>query len=273
MQYVKTNGVEIPALGFGTFELEAATAQRMVEAALEIGYRHIDTAQIYRNEQAVGHALDAAGLPRDEVWVTTKIWLDNYRPGDLQKSLIESLRKLKLDCVDLLLLHWPHPEVPLAETMIALNEVRNHGMARHVGVSNFPVALLEQAWELAETPLLTNQVEYHPFLSQDAVRAAVAGRGMSLTAYCPLAQGRVFGNRTLERIGAKYGKNEAQVALRWLLQQGNVIAIPRSSKEQHARNNFEVFDFELSDNEMKEIAALGDPRGRIINPRWAPEWD
>lgn len=273
MLYVELNNARIPALGFGTFELDRAEAQRMVEDALEIGYRHIDTAQIYRNEDAVGAGLAAAAPDREDVWVTTKVWLEEYRDGDLQASVEKSLERLRLDYVDLLLLHWPNPEVPLAETLGALNNVLDRGMTRHIGISNFPGALIEQACRESRGLLLTDQVEYHPFLDQSAVQAMLRRQGMALTAYCPIAQGRVFGNTVLQRIGAAHGKNEAQVALRWLLQQDNVIAIPRSSKEDHARQNFAVFDFELSADEMQAINALRSPDGRIINPRWAPEWD
>lgn len=274
MHKVDGNGALIPALGFGTWELRDAQARHMVEAALEIGYRHIDTAQMYGNEAEVGAALRASGLKRDELFVTTKIWPDRFRSGDLQRSVVESLGRLQLDAVDLLLLHWPNPDVPLPETMAALNDCAEHGWARHIGVSNFPAALLAEATRLSGRPLVTDQVEYHPFLSQRTVLEACRTNGMALTAYCPLARGRVFEDPTLARIAQRHGKTAGQVALRWLVQQEGVVAIPRSSRVEHARANFQIFDFSLSAPEMAEIAALGKPEGRIVAVGGSvPAWD
>ncbi|MEK0084576.1 aldo/keto reductase [Benzoatithermus flavus] len=274
MHKVNGNGAPIPALGFGTWELRDAQARHMVEAALEIGYRHIDTAQMYGNEAEVGAALRASGLKRDELFVTTKIWPDRFRSGDLQRSVVESLEKLQLDAVDLLLLHWPNPDVPLPETMVALNDCAERGWARHIGVSNFTAAMLVEAMRLSSHPLATNQVEYHPFLSQRTVLEACRTNGMALTAYCPLARGRVFEDPTLARIAQRHGKTAGQVALRWLVQQEGVVAIPRSSRVEHARANFQIFDFSLSEPEMVEIAALGKPEGRIVAVGGSvPAWD
>jgi diketogulonate reductase-like aldo/keto reductase len=274
MHKVDANGAAIPAIGFGTWELRDAQARRMVEAALEIGYRHIDTAQMYGNEAEVGEALRGSGLNRDELFVTTKIWPDRFRDGELQRSVRASLDKLQLDAVDLLLLHWPNSDVPLAETMAALEECAARGWTRHIGVSNFPQALLEEAVRLSARPLATDQVEYHPFLSQKTVLEACSTHGMALTAYCPLARGRVFADPTLGRIAQRHGKTPGQVALRWLVQQEEVVAIPRSSRVEHVRANFEVFDFALSEPEMAEIAALGTPHGRLVAVgASAPAWD
>ena len=274
MHRVAANGADIPALGFGTWELRGATAQRLVEAALAIGYRHLDTAQMYGNEAEVGAGLRASGLGRDEVFLTTKIWPDRFRAGDLERSVDESLARLRLDAVDLLLLHWPSREVPLAETMAALNRVHAAGKARHVGVSNFTAAMIEQAVKLSPAPLATNQVEYHPMLSQRAVLQGCRAHGMALTAYCPLARGRVFKDATLRRIGETHGRGAGQIALRWLVQQEGVVAIPRSSSEEHARSNFAIFDFALSEAEMAEITAVGAPAGRVVNVAGvAPKWD
>ncbi len=274
MHSVEAHGARIPALGFGTWELRDGLAVRLVEAALEIGYRHIDTAQIYENEREVGTAVRTSGVERHEIFLTTKVWPDRFREGDLQRSVEESLERLRLDFVDLLLLHWPNPSVPLAETVGALCDVRARGMARHVGVSNFPVRLMEEAIRLAEAPLVTNQVEYHPFLSQKRLLAACRAAGMALTAYCPLARGRIFGDPVIERIAARHRKSPAQVALRWLVQQPGVVAIPRSSKPEHARANFEIWDFALDEREMAEISALASPAGRIVDiAGLAPEWD
>jgi 2,5-diketo-D-gluconate reductase B len=234
----------------------------MVEAALEIGYRHVDTAQMYGNEAEVGAALRGSGLPRGELFVTTKVWPDRFRAGDLQRSVEESLARLGLDRVDLLLLHWPSPTVPLAETVDALNDAAAHGWAAHIGISNFTGALVEQAVALSGRPLATNQVEYHPFRDQRALLADCRRRGLSVTAHRPLARGRVFDDPTLAGIARRHGRTPGQVALRWLVQQDGVVAIPRSSKPEHARDNFGIDGFTLGAREMAEIAALASPRGR-----------
>jgi diketogulonate reductase-like aldo/keto reductase len=274
MHLVEANGARIPALGFGTWELRGGTAQRLVEAALAIGYRHIDTAQMYGNEADVGAALRAGGVPREQIFVTTKIWPDRFRAGDLERSVDESLRKLGLHEVDLLLLHWPNPSVPLAETLGALNKAHAQGLTRHVGISNFTASMIEEAVRLSTAPLVTNQVEYHPLLSQRRVLETCRANGLSLTAYCPLARGRVFSEPTLSRVAQQHGRDPGQVALRWLVQQPGVIAIPRSSKVAHARSNFAVFDFELLPAEMEEIGALGSAAGRVVDAAgMSPAWD
>lgn len=273
MQYVNANGAQIPALGFGTFELEPADAEAMVAHALEVGYRHIDTAQMYKNEEAVGRGIAKSGVAREDIFLTTKVWTDQFSDGDLQASVRKSLEKLGTDYVDLILLHWPNPEISLKETLGALNDVREQGLARNIGVSNFTAHLIDEAVSQAGVPLATNQVEYHPFLSQKPVLDKLAEHDMALTAYCPLAQGRVFSEPTLDRIGKAHGKNGGQVALRWLIQHGNVIAIPRSTKPEHVASNLEIFDFDLTEEEMREIAGLHSEDGRIINPSFAPDWD
>jgi 2,5-diketo-D-gluconate reductase B len=273
MIHVEAHGARIPALGLGTWQLEGSIARRMVGYALEIGYRHIDTAQMYGNEGEVGAAIASSGVARDEIWLTTKIWPDNFRDGALQRAAEQSVRRLRT-VPDLLLLHWPNPSVPLAETMRALNDAKRRGLARHIGISNFTVALIQEALARSEEPLVADQVEYHPYLSQDAVREELHANGMALIAYSPLAKGRVFNDRTPVSIGERHGKNPGQVTLRWLIQQDGVAAIPRSSREAHAKANFEIFDFALSDAEMVEISALARPDGRQINPAGvAPRWD
>lgn len=273
MDYKEAHGARIPALGFGTFMLKPADARRMVEGAIDIGYRHIDTAQLYRNEAETGAAIAASGVDRADIFLTTKVWIERFHSGDLEVSADESLERLGTDYVDLLLLHWPNADVPLEETLDALMRVKQSGKARHIGVSNFSTALVQQAVEIiGAEELLTNQVEYHVFLSQQKILAQARQFGLLVTAYCPLAQGKVIGNATLHAIGERYGKSEAQVALRWLLQQDGVIAIPRTKNEAHARANFEVFDFTLDDDEMRRIdQLLGDERQ--IDPEIAPTWD
>jgi diketogulonate reductase-like aldo/keto reductase len=273
MIHIEAHGARIPALGFGTFQLEGATAQRMVGHALAIGYRHIDTAQMYGNEAQVGAAIASSGVLRDEIWLTTKIWPDNFRDGALQRAAEAGVRRLGT-VPDLLLLHWPNPSVPLAETVRALNDAKRRGLARHIGISNFTVALIREARALSEEPLIADQVEYQPYLNQDAVRAELRANGMALIGYSPLAHGRVFDEPVLGRIGARYGKNPGQVTLRWLIQQDGVAAIPRSSREAHAEANLAIFDFALSAAEMTEISALAHARGRQVNPGgMAPRWD
>jgi 2,5-diketo-D-gluconate reductase B len=273
MRVVTVGGVQIPALGLGTSRLGDEVTGRMVRHALAIGYRHIDTAQSYRNEAAVGEAIARSGVPRGEIWLTTKIGPSRFKAGALQRALDESLRRLGTE-PDLLLLHWPNPTIPLRETIGALGEVKRRGLTRHIGVSNFTVALLREVLALSDEPLLVNQVEYHPYLSQNSVLAATRAAGMALIAFSPLARGRVPRDPRLGAIGERLGRSAAQVALRWLLQQDGVIAIPRSSREAHAKANLEVFDFELTPAEMAAVGAEASPAGRLIDPVWmAPDWD
>ena len=273
MRMVSARGVEIPALGLGTWQLSGDVARRMVGYALGIGYRHIDTAQIYGNEAEVGAAIESSPVPREQIWLTTKIWPDNFRAEALQRAAEQSVRRLGTE-PDLLLLHWPNPSVPLEETLGALNEVKRRGLARHLGISNFNVALIRQALALSQEPLVANQVEYHPYLDQAAVLEELRAKSMALIAYSPLAKGRVLRDRTLARIGERHGKTPGQVALRWLIQQDGVAAIPRSSRETNAQADLEIFDFELSEAEMAEIFALAHPGGREVDfPGYAPEWD
>ena len=272
MHFVEAKGARIPAIGLGTWELRGRTCARLVEQALRLGYRHVDTAQIYENEREVGEALRASGVPRDEVFVTTKVWTSHFAPHDLERSTKESLNKLRLAEVDLLLLHWPNPRVPLSETLDALAQVRRLGMCRHVGVSNFTVALMEEAVQKCPAPLVCNQVEYHPYLDQTKVREACARHDMALVAYSPIAKGRVRKDDVLAEIGQVHGKSAAQVCLRWLVQQ-NVSAIPRTSRLERLSENIEVFDFELSDDEMARISALGSSEGRLTDFGFSPKWD
>src|SRR3981189_1571362 len=272
MLFVEANGAKIPAIGLGTWELRGRTCARLVEQALRLGYRHIDTAQVYENEREVGEGLRASGTKRDEVFVTTKIWTTHFAPNDLERSTKESLAKLRLSEVDLLLLHWPNPHVPLAETLGALAHVRKLGMARHIGVWNFTVALIDYAVAACSEPLVCDQVEYHPYLDQTKVRDACIRHGMAVIAYSPIAKGRIRNDRALARIGDRYRKSAAQVCLRWLVQQ-NVAAIPRTSKLERLSENIDIFDFELSDDDMGEISAMGSASGRRTDYGFAPKWD
>jgi diketogulonate reductase-like aldo/keto reductase len=245
----------------------------MVSYALDIGYRHIDSAQSYGNEAEIGDAISVSSVPRQEIWLTTKVWRDRFRDGDLQRSVEASVRKLRTE-PDLLLLHWPNSKTPLHETIGALNDVKRKGLTNHIGVSNFTVALIQQALSLTKEPLVVNQVEYHPYLSQWTVLETLRANDMAMIAYSPLAQGRVFRDMTLQSIGDGYGKNAGQVALRWLFQQDGVTAIPRSSREAHIEANLEIFDFELTGPEMTRISARAGPHGRLNDSlRYGPAWD
>jgi len=272
MQFVEAKDAKIPAIGLGTWELRGRACARLVEQALRLGYRHIDTAQAYDNEREVGEALRASGVPRNEVFVTTKIWTSHFAPHDLERSTRESLNKLRLAEVDLLLLHWPNPRVPLSETLEALARVRKLGMTRHIGVSNFTVGLMEEAIEKCPAPLVCNQVEYHPYLDQTKVREACARHDLALVAYSPIAKGRVRNDEALARIGRAHGKSAAQTCLRWLVQQ-QVSAIPRTSRLERLSENLEIFDFELSEAEMAEISAMARGDGRLTNFGFSPKWD
>lgn len=269
MEYIDIEGTEVPRVGFGTWELTGATAFESVSHALKVGYRHIDTAQMYGNEEEVGRAIAESGLDRDEIFLTTKVPPRNAAPEDVIRSHEDSLRKLRTDHVDLLLLHWP-AEPPMEETLGALDELRQQGKTRFIGVSNYPSDLLKQAVDLV--PVVTDQVEYHPFLGQDEVLSVVREHGLFLTAYSPLSKGDVVGTELLEGIGRPHGKSAAQVAIRWLLQQDRVVAIPRSSSKDHIEANLDVFDFELSDEDMERIAGLPKDE-RKIDPPGGPDWD
>ncbi len=274
MHDVKSGDVAIPALGFGTWQLEGDVAKHMTEAALQIGYRHIDTAQIYKNEREVGAAIAASKVARKDIFLTTKVWVDRFGKDDLQASVEESLERLGVDYVDLLLLHWPKASPALEETMEAMNDVQARGWTRAIGVSNFPSGQLKKAAALAATPLGTNQVEYHPYLSQKALLAATKDIGASLTAWSPLAQGKIVDDAVIGEIARAHGKTAGQVTLRWLVQQDGVVAIPRTQKESRARENFDIFDFELTADEMAKIHALANPNGRLgdwLDPAF--KWD
>src|SRR3984885_429179 len=262
MQTIEANGAKIPAIGLGTWELRGRACARLVEQAVRLGYRHIDTAQVYENEREVGEGLRASGCRRDDVFVTTKVWTTHFAPNDLERSTKESLTKLHLSEVDLLLLHWPNPRVPLQETLGALAHVRKLGLTRHIGVSNFTVSLIEQAVAACPEPLVCDQVEFHPYLDQTKVRDACHRHGMAVVAYSPVAKGKVKNDATLAAIGQGHGKSAAQVCLRWLVQQ-NVSAIPRTSRLERLSENIDIFDFELSEEEMRAISAMGNAKGRL----------
>ncbi len=270
---VEAHGARIPLIGLGTWNLRGSSCVRMVEQALLLGYRHVDTAEMYDNEREVGEGLRASGLARGEVFITTKIWPSHFAPRELERAAKESLTRLQLAEVDLLLLHWPNPQIPLRETLGALCEVKRMGLARHIGVSNFTVALIDEA-ALAEEPLICNQVEVHPFIDQSKVIAACRRQGMATVAYSPVARGGVKSDKLLARIAKSHGKSAAQVSLRFLVQRG-IVVIPRTSRVERLSENLAIFDFVLSEAEMAEIARLARRDGRIVDYAYSgsPNWD
>ncbi|MBI1203374.1 MAG: aldo/keto reductase [Rhodopseudomonas sp.] len=264
----------IPALGFGTSPMTGGMSADSVLTALKVGYRHIDTGRKYGTEAAVGEAMRASGLKRDDIFLVTKVSHENLRSTDFARSLDQSLAALKVDYLDLLMIHWPNPAIPLSEAMPALAKAKRDGLARHIGVANFNTTLLDEAVRLCPEPLSVLQAEYHPFLDQSRLLAGVRKHGLAFVAYCPLARGRLFDNAVLQDIAKTRGRSIAQIALRWLIQQ-DVAAIPFSSNPQRIADNFDVFDFELSDAEMARISALKSTGLRIANPveRVTGGWD
>jgi len=272
MQVVEAQGARIPIVGFGTMRLKEDAGTQAILSAIKTGYRHLDTAAFYGNEREVGEAMRASGVAREDFFLTTKVRDNNLKADDFARSVDNSLKLLDLPSVDLLLIHWPNANVPMAESIGALNKAKRDGLARHIGVANYTVALMDEAMRATKEPLVTNQIEVHPFLDQTRVIAAARSHGMSITAYCPIARGRVPGNPVLERIGAAHRKTAAQVSLRWLVQQG-IIVIPGSGTPARQKENFDVLDFSLTPAEMTEIAGLKRPDSRVVNPPQAPKWD
>ncbi len=254
---VRANGAEIPVMGFGTWDLRGGTAVRAVEAALDAGYRHLDTAAMYGNESEVGEAIANNATPRQEIFVTTKVWASEAGDGPFQRSAEASLKRLGLDIIDLLLIHWPSPSVPLREQIFTLCDAKRRGLTRHIGISNFSVRQVEEAVALADEPIVTNQIEHHPWRDQSALFEACSKRGISITSYSPLGKARHLDHRVITEIAEAKGKNPAQIVLRWHVQHPMNIAIPRSSKPQRIVENFGVFDFELAPEEMRRISTLG----------------
>ena len=270
---IRANGANIPAIGLGTYRMTGETCARAVTAALDAGYRHIDTARMYDNEADVGEGLRASGLPRDDIFVTTKVWTDDIGGADLERAAEDSLKRLKLDAVDLLLIHWPNASIPLRDSIAALCRAKARGLARHIGVSNFPVALLDEAVALASEPLSANQCEYHPRLDQTKVLAACRKHGIAFTSYCPLGRGDLTREPAVETIAERVGRTPSQVILRWHVQQPGVVAIPKSATPAHIAQNIAVFDFTLSPEDMAALSAMQRPDGRLVRPGFAPAFD
>ena len=273
MPTLSARGAQIPVIGFGTSQL--GHCGEIVATALKLGYRHIDTAWKYGTEQGVGDGIKASGVPRKDIFLVTKVSHEYLKADAFAKSVEESLERLQTDYVDLLFVHWPAIDgTPLAETMKALARAKRDGKARHIGVANFNIAMVEDAMRLCPEPLSVLQAEYHPYLDQSKVLAFCRKAGLLFMAYCPLGRGRLFKDPVLAEIAQAKGKTLAQVALRWIVQQGNIAPIPRSANPQHMAESLKVFDFTLSEAEMKTIHALARPDGRIANPQGrAPKWD
>lgn len=269
---VPANGALIPAIGLGTWELQGDVLAASVQAAVDAGYRHFDTAPRYQNEAGVGAALRASGLARQDYFLTTKVWHTDLTADAFRRSAARSVEVLGLGPVDLLLIHWPNPSVPLAETIGALCQARRDGLARHIGLSNFSASRMAQAVALADEPLVANQCEHHPRLDQSALIAACRKHGIALVGYAPIGSGQLLDDPALVPIAARHGKTPAQVVLRWHVQQGTV-AIPRSSNPSRVAQNIDIADFALDTADMAAISALARPDGRIFNPSWVDSWD
>jgi diketogulonate reductase-like aldo/keto reductase len=270
---VHANGAGIPVLGFGTWELRGRGAVEAVGRALDVGYRHIDTAAMYGNEAEVGEAIRNHAAPRDQIFVTTKVWHTDLSEAKFRRSAEASLKKLGMEQVDLLLIHWPSQEIPFAEQIRALCAARKAGLTRHIGVANFPPRYVEEAVRLADEPLVTNQVEYHPYLDQRGLLETCRRHGLSLTSYSPIGRGALLANPVIGEVARAKGKTPAQIILRWHIQQQGVAAIPRSSNPARIAENFAIFDFDLAPDEMQRIFALARRNGRLVDGSFAPDWD
>ena len=272
MQFVEAHGARIPQIGLGTMTLKEDVCVQAVKTALQVGYRHLDTAEFYGNEVENGEGLRQSGVKREDVFICTKVRQGDLMPDNFARVIDQSLVKLKLPYVDLLLIHWNNKDIPLKTSIGALCKAKKDGKTRNVGVANFTTAMLDEAWSVTSEPLVCNQIEMHPFINQDKVLAATKKHGMAVVAYCPIARGKVPGADALERIGKAHGKSAAQVSLRYLVQMG-VCAIPRTATPDHLKANLAVFDFKLSDAEMAELKKLNATNMRVVNPPHAPVWD
>jgi 2,5-diketo-D-gluconate reductase B len=272
MQVVEAHGARIPVIGLGTMTLKGDVCVQAVKAALQIGYRHIDTAWFYGNEKEVGEGLRQSGVKREDIILCTKVRETHLEPDKFRQSLDESLANLQMPSVDLLLIHWNNKDIPFKTSIGALCKAKKDGFAKHVGVANFTANMLDEAWAVTTEPLVCNQIEVHPFINQDKVLAASKKHGMAVVAYVPIARGKVPGADALERIAKAHGKTAAQVSLRYLVQLG-LCAIPRTANPQHLKENLDVFGFVLSDAEMAELKKLNATNMRVVSPPHAPVWD
>jgi 2,5-diketo-D-gluconate reductase B len=268
MPIIETPHLAIPKLGLGTWALRGAECARAVAEAIGLGYRHVDTAEMYGNEDAVGQGLRDAAVPREQLFVTTKVWWENLAAPD--RALEASLKRLGLDYVDLFLIHWPNPAVPLAPTIAMMEVLKERGLCRAIGVANFTPRLLAEAIATG-APIAANQVEYHVMLGQDPLLSLCRENGIVLTAYSPLGKGGLVDDPVLARIAARHGVSGAQVALAWLLGQEGVAAIPKSGRAENMRANLAALSLALDAEDRAAIAALPKDR-RFVNPAFAPDW-
>jgi 2,5-diketo-D-gluconate reductase B len=272
MDDLQTQGISLPKLGLGTYRMQGDVCRTAVESALRLGYRHIDTAEMYGNEEAVGAAIAASGLARKDIHVTTKVWNENLAPDAMRRAFDASLGKLKLDHVDLYLVHWPKQGMDLPSMFETLMKLKQEGRTRAIGVANFNVVLLKTVVEDIGAPIACNQIEYHVLLDQTKVKTYLAPRKIPLVAYCPLAQGKITDNEVLKKIGARHNASAAQVALKWLLDQDGVAAIPKASRAESQQANLDALKIMLDDADRAAIAALPKSQ-RLVNPGFAPAWD
>ena len=272
MQTITANGLNLPRLGLGTWRMAGAQCQQAVESALALGYRHLDTSEMYGNEDAVGAGLAASGVPRAEIHLTTKVWNDHLQPDRLRAAMATSLEKLRVGYVDLYLIHWPSPAMDLPAALETMMALQQEGKARHIGVANFNVALLRQAIEEVRAPIAAHQFEFHATLRSPPLLGYMRAKGIPAIAYSPLAKGELAQDETLGRIARKHGATPAQVAIGWLLDQENVAAIPKSSRREGQKENLGALDLRLDQTDRAAIEAL--PKGRrCVNPGFAPAWD
>jgi diketogulonate reductase-like aldo/keto reductase len=264
------NGNQIPALGLGTSGLRGEQCTEVVKKAVELGYRHIDTADMYQNHLAIAEALKQTEVKRDQLFITSKIQSEDLEYKQLKKTADRLLSELELEYFDLLLIHWPSPKIPVEESLKAMKELKEAGKTKNVGVSNFTVPLLKEALESYPDLITVNQVEFHPTLYQKELLDFAFKNDIILTAYSPLAQGEVFKNSVLESLGEKYDKTPAQLALRWLIEK-NIVAIPKASSEAHLKNNLDVFDWDFPVDAAREMELL-DQNNRLIDPGY-PDFD
>lgn len=274
MKIIEAGGARIPAIGFGTYTLEGQTCRDMVARAIEVGYRHIDTARMYGNEVEVGQGIRDSGIKRDELFVVTKIWWKDLAPGDLERSAESAVEAIGIGRVDAILIHWPNLDQPLEDSIAALNRTVSSGLTRHIGVANFTSSLFDEASAISEAPLICNQVEYHPFLSQENVLAACRRHQAAMVAYSPIARGgELLSNQVIVAAAERHNRSPAQIVLRWEVEQDGVAAIPRTSNPERLAENLAVFDFELHPDERDAITALTTRRDRLIDASFAPVWD
>jgi 2,5-diketo-D-gluconate reductase B len=272
LENLQTQGISLPRLGLGTFRMQGDVCRTAVESALALGYRHIDTAEMYGNEDAIGVAIASSGVARRDLHITTKVWNENLAPDAIRRAFDASLKKLRLDQVDLYLVHWPARNMNLPAMFETLMKLKEQGRARAIGIANFNIALLKTVLEEIKAPIACNQVEYHVFLDQTPLRKYLAAKSIPLVAYCPLAQGRAATDETLMAIGRKHGATAAQVALKWLLDQDDVAAIPKASRAESQKANLGALHIGLDDEDRAAIAALPKNK-RCVNPGFAPAWD